>query len=344
MTVMGYGVVAGAVETGFQPPVGSQSPATQAQAATQAQTDTRGQTDTPGQVNAPGQADQEPRAMFSTRVDLVSVSATVRDRKGRSVKNLSRDDFEIFEKGQQRKIIDFKASDQGPISLALLFDVSGSMRVGQNLEAGKRAAEHILSWVEPKADEVALFTFDRDLREDVAFTSDPEKVKAGLAKMTAIGVTSLYDAIASTAKALADRPSPRRAVVVITDGVDNASTMKASDVSGLASSIDVPVYVIAVVAPIDHPGTEMGLSPVPNALSSNLSNLAHWTGGELRIVSTPALASLAARELITELRHQYLLAFESAKAAGWYSLDVRTRRRELTVRARSGYFSQSRPL
>ena len=61
------------------------------------------------------------------------------------------------------------------------------------------------------------------------------------------------------------------------------------------------------------------------------------------MVSTPAHASQAARELMTELRHQYLLAFEAAKAPGWYELDVRTRRRELTVRARSGYFaSQSR--
>jgi Ca-activated chloride channel homolog len=279
---------------------------------------------------------------FKTRVDLVSVTAIVRDSKGRVVRNLRRDDFEIYEKGKARPIIDFKASDQGPISLAVLFDVSGSMRLASNMDAGKRAVEHLLSWIEPKADEVALFTFDKDIRQETPFTSDPNKVRAALNDMTAIGMTSLYDAIADTAKKLGNRPSPRRAVVVITDGLDNASTMKPSDVSGIASAIDVPVYVIAVVSPLDHPGEDLAVV-AETAVSTNLGNLANWTGGNLSLVSQPAHASLAARELITELRHQYLLAFESSKVPGWYSLDVRTRRRELTVRARSGYFSQSRP-
>ena len=290
-------------------------------------------------------AGQEPlqAPTFKTSVNLVSVTATVRDGRGRVVRNLQRKDFEIFEKGKSRPILEFKASDQGPISLAILFDVSGSMRMASNMEAGKRAVEFILSWVQPHADEIALFTFDRDLRQETPFTNDPVKVRKALDGMTAIGSTSLYDAIGDTAKKLGNRPSPRRAVVVITDGVDTSSTMKPSDVSGIASSIDVPVYVVAVVSPLDHAGEEYAVVP-ETAVSGNLENLAHWTGGNLTLVSTPAHASLAARELITELRHQYLLAFEASKESGWYSLDVRTRRRELTVRARSGYFaSQSRP-
>jgi hypothetical protein len=81
------------------------------------------------------------------------------------------------------------------------------------------------------------------------------------------------------------------------------------------------------------------VSAADSPVTTHLSNLASWTGGELMMVSAPAHASQAARDLITELRHQYLLAFESAKEPGWYELDVRTRRRELTVRARSGYFA-----
>ena len=83
--------------------------------------------------------------------------------------------------------------------------------------------------MEPKADEFALFTFDRDLRQETPFTNDPATIKTALDKMTAIGVTSLYDAIADTAKKLSNRPSPRRAVVVITDGIDNASQLTAAD-------------------------------------------------------------------------------------------------------------------
>jgi Ca-activated chloride channel homolog len=296
----------------------------------------------PGQAHAQS-ADLKPLTpTFKTKVDLVSVTAVVRDGKGRVVRNLTREDFTVYEKGLPRKIVDFKASDQGPISLAVLFDVSGSMRGSPNMEAGKKAVDHILSWVEPKADEFALFTFDKDLRQETPFTNDAATIHAALDKMTAMGLTSLYDAIADTAKKLEHRPSPRRAVVVITDGVDTASTLTPSQVSGLASAIDVPVYVIAVVSPLDHPGGDMA---VPNAnqsaVSTSLGNLA--TGGEMMVVSAPADASLAARELITELRHQYLIAFESSKDAGWYALDVKTRRRDLTVRARSGYFANQRP-
>jgi hypothetical protein len=114
--------------------------------------------------------------------------------------------------------------------------------------------------------------------------------------------------------------------------------MTPSAVSGLASAIDLPVYVIAVVSPLDHPGTELAVVD-DTPVTTNLANLAYWTGGNLTLVSAPAHAKVAARELVTELRHQYLLAFESAGAPGWYALDVRTRNRDLNVRARSGYFA-----
>ena len=77
------------------------------------------------------------------------------------------------------------------------------------------------------------------------------------------------------------------------------------------------------------------MSPV----STHLSNLAYWTGGTLMMASTPSHASMAARAIITELRHQYLLAFEASAAPGWYPLEVRTRRKNVNVRARSGYFA-----
>jgi VWFA-related protein len=283
--------------------------------------------------------------VFKTAVNLVTVAALVRDTRGRLVRNLSRADFQVFERGRERAIVDFQASDHGPVSLAILFDVSGSMRGEAHLAAGQRAVEYILSWVEPAADEMALYSFDRELRQEVAFTNDPARIRAGLGRLTAIGQTSLYDAIGQTAAALGNRPSPRRAVVVITDGVDTSSTRTPSEVSGVASAIDVPVYVIAVVSPLDHRGTDTAVPSAAGALAeSHLANLARWTGGTLAVVSAPAHASLAARELIAELRHQYLLAFESTTEPGWYALDVKTRRRELTVRARSGYFSQSRQI
>ena len=280
---------------------------------------------------------------FRAAVDVVSVTAVVRDSRGRPVNNLGRDDFQVFERGRQRQILQFKASDQGPISLGILFDVSGSMRGNTQMAAGQRAVEHILSWVNPAQDEVGLFSFDAELRKEVDFTTDMSKVKSAVNSLTAIGQTSLYDAIGKTAAALSDRPSPRRAVIVITDGIDTSSKLTPAQVSGMASAIDVPVYVIAVLSPLDHPGQDTAVVGADTSpVATQLSNLAYWTGGTLFMVSAPAHASQAARDLVTELRHQYLLAFEAAREPGWYELDVRTRRRELTVRARSGYFSQSR--
>lgn len=280
---------------------------------------------------------------FRAAVDVVSVTAVVRDSRGRPVNNLGREDFQVFERGRQRQILQFKASDQGPISLGILFDVSGSMRGATQMQAGQRAVEHILSWVNPAQDEVGLFSFDAELRKEVDFTTDLAKVKTAVNSLTAVGQTSLYDAINKTAAALGDRPSPRRAVIVITDGIDTSSKLTPAQVSGMASAIDVPVYVIAVLSPLDHPGQDHAVVGADSSpVATHLSNLSYWTGGTLFMVSAPAHASQAARDLITELRHQYLIAFEAAREPGWYELDVRTRRRELTVRARSGYFSQSR--
>jgi len=280
---------------------------------------------------------------FRAAVDVVSVTAVVRDSRGRPVNNLGREDFQVFERGRLRQIVQFKSSDQGPISLGILFDVSGSMRGATQMQAGQRAVEHILSWVNPTQDEVGLFSFDAELRKEVDFTTDLEKVKRAVNGLTAVGQTSLYDAINKTAAALGDRPSPRRAVIVITDGIDTSSKLTPAQVSGMASAIDVPVYVIAVLSPLDHPGQDQAVVGAESSpVATHLSNLSYWTGGTLFMVSAPAHASQAARDLITELRHQYLIAFEAAREPGWYELDVRTRRRELTVRARSGYFSQSR--
>ena len=110
-----------------------------------------------------------------------------------------------------------------------------------------------------------------------------------------MGLTSLYDAISKAARTLADRPSPRRAVVVLTDGTDTSSRLTPSQVSTLASAIDVPVYVIAVLSPLDHPGTPLAVpSARPSPMATDLATLAYWTGGDLIMTSAPAHASVAA--------------------------------------------------
>jgi Ca-activated chloride channel homolog len=277
---------------------------------------------------------QEPaRPTFSTSVAVVPITAVVRDARNRVVRNLEREDFRVLEQGAPRRIIEFSASDDGPVSLAFLFDTSGSMGVTSNLAKGKEVIAQLLVRMRPERDEAALFTFQKSLREEVRFTSDQDSVQRALDEVRPWGLTSLYDAVAETAKRLTDRAA-RRAIVVVSDGVDTSSTLSSRDVARLASEIDVPVYVVAVVSPLDHP--RHPASVVPEQASGGLLDLAELSGGDVFYVS--GLDSAAATDaLLNTVRHQYFLAIESAAAPGWYPLEVKTKRQGLTVRARRAY-------
>jgi VWFA-related protein len=172
------------------------------------------------------------------------------------------------------------------------------------------------------------------------FTVDTRALQGALGEVDPFGATSLHDAIAEAAKRVADRTGRRRAVVVITDGIDTASGLTPGQVSGIASAIDVPVYILATVLPIDHVGRE-GSLPRQEELSADgtIQDLAAWTGGSMFYVSTPSDTSNASRQVLDELRTQYVIAFEPAGTEGWRPLEIRTRNRDYIVRARSGYMA-----
>jgi VWFA-related protein len=288
-------------------------------------------------------AQEAPIAAFTSSVDLVRVSAVVRDRKGRFVADLTRRDFEILDGGVRRPISDFRPDLSG-VSVALLFDVSGSMEglLGQ----ARESAGHLLSSLESGRDEAAIFTFDTRLDEVAPFTTDLGILPARLDLVTPFGATSLHDAIAQAAKRASTRVGRRRAVVVFTDGNDNFSRLKPGEVSGIASAIDVPVYIVGLVSMIDDPSADVGgASAGQSPLAGPLSDLTTWTGGRTFVVSTTAQRSVVARQIVEELRHQYLMAFESSGRPGWHPLQIRTLGKDLTVRARSGYIAgQYRPI
>ncbi len=120
--------------------------------------------------------------------------------------------------------------------------------------------------------------------------------------------------------------------------------MTPEQVSSIASSIDVPVYIVGVVSAIDNPSSELSTGPEKSPLAGPLVDLANWTGGHVFVSSTPVERSLAARQIVEELRHQYLIAFESSGDPGWHRLAVRVRNKNMVVRARSGYIAgHSRP-
>ena len=180
------------------------------------------------------------------------------------------------------------------------------------------------------------------------FTSDGAVLEGSLGRLNPpYGQTSLYDAIAEAAGFVAEqgrsegRLAQRSALVVLTDGIDTRSRHTTEQVMAVASRIDVPVYIIAVMSPIDDPRTDES----PSFDVSGLQELARGTGGDLFISSAPAHASVAARQIVAELRHQYVLAFEASTRAGWRPLLISARDKKLVVRARTGYAAggSSRP-
>ena len=281
----------------------------------------------------------EPQATFRAGVDLVTVSATVRDSKGRLVMNLTKQDFEVIDRGERRTISEFR-SERAPLSLAILFDVSGSMDVADRATAAKFAAFHLLNALDEGRDEAGLFAFDSRLREVAPFSVDTRALKGALGEVDPFGATSLHDAISAAAERVATRPTARRAVVVLTDGVDTASRLTPAQVSAKAAAIDVPVYIIAVVLPIDDPGSDRatpGAKKQAPASIGTIEDLSRWTGGALYYSSNSASAFQAARAVVDELRHLYLIAFEPGAEPGWHPIEIRTSQKDFVVRTRGGY-------
>jgi VWFA-related protein len=230
---------------------------------------------------------------------------------------------------------------ESPISLALLLDISGSMAVGGNMDRAREAVNVATMNLRDAGDEAALFTFDSKLVQVVDFTTDLSRIRRVSLKGNPWGQTSLYDAIGQAARAVGERTSKHRALLVITDGVDTNSRLTPGEVSAIASEIDVPVYLLTVVNPADHPGGEFAVLETEGKRTetATLADLARWTGGDMRIASVPAHTVEALQDLFNELRHQYLITFEPGMRPGWHPLEIRTRKKNLIVHARSGYMS-----
>ncbi len=282
---------------------------------------------------------QEPMPVFSASVDRVTLSVTVRTSRGRPVTNLTEQDFLLTSSGRRQAITNFRRDDT-PVSLGFLVDFSGSMGVGARRAAARENVQHMLEFLQPGVDRAGLFVFDKTLTALQPLAPAPGDILAHLdGVQRPFGATSLFDAIAETGRALAAGSGARRAVVALTDGVDNASALTAAEVSGLASSIDVPVYIIIVVSPFDADGRKPHPSlNLDSMVNGQLGDLARWTGGDIYVSLGPQQAARTARELVTELRQQYLIAFEPDSRPGWHPIELRTTQANLIVRTRSGYF------
>lgn len=294
-------------------------------------------------VAQPALAAQQPAGQveqtFRSTVDVVTIQASVRDARGRVVSGLTPTDFEVRDNGRVTPILSLRADRSSPLSLAILVDMSGSMGSDRKMAMARQAYSSVLAELKQGQDEVAVFTFDAQLHERHDFTGDLASLRGALDSFRAFGSTSLYDATAATARKLAARSGTHKAIIVLTDGTDTSSTLTARDVSGLASSIDVPVFVVATVPSIDERAMLEATTRATRSDAADLRDLADWTGGQFIFASTFVETVVVASRLVDQLRQQYVLAIEAATAREWRRLDVRVRRPSTVVKARSGYFA-----
>ena len=286
---------------------------------------------------AQGLADAQPVQIFKASADVVTIQASVKDRRGRVLSGLTPEDFEIRDNGEIRQIVSLRADRDSPLSLAVLVDMSGSMRSDAKIALARQAYGSILTQLRQGQDEAAVFIFDSKLHQRTPFTSDLAALKTALDDFDPFGTTSLYDATATAARKLASRTGTHKAILLLTDGLDTSSAMTAIEVSSLASSIDVPVLVVATVPSVDE-RLMQETSDRPHAQAADLRDLSDWTGGKFVFASTVVETIATASKLVEELRQQYVLAIEAAPSNEWRRLDVRVKRAAAKVKARSGYF------
>jgi VWFA-related protein len=267
-------------------------------------------------------------ALFRARVGLVVLHATVTDSRGAVVTNLDRSAFTVDENGHPQPITLFSREDV-PVSLGLVIDNSGSMRlVRPRVEA---AALALVRASNPQ-DEAFVVNFADKPRLDVPLTSDLPTVRAGLARVDAIGGTALYDAVDMAGAYVRDHASrDRKVLVVITDGNDNASVATMARIQNTLAQGAVAVYAIGLFRDpaVMHHGRH------------DLDQLATRTGGLAYYPADIDQIDAVALTIAQQIRTQYTIAYEPTNQAldgSYRSIRLHVRAPErLTVVTRAGY-------
>jgi len=286
---------------------------------------------------------QVPR--FPAQTERVTLSATAVDSQGRPVQDLKPGELRIFEDGRPQKLEHFSSSRDSRARVLLLMDASGSMNGALKTTSTRMAAVQILAALDTR-DEAALAAFDNKYWGVVRFTTDRDQILKAMDEIEPYGSTALHDALEHAAKDLASHGEGRRAVVVITDGIDTASQRTPDEVIATSRALDVPIYTLAVLSPLDDPASEHFTGrerPAPATAGSQiLAQYAGLSGGAAFAVSDFAALKRAADRIVSELKFQYRLGYDpSPGPVRFRRVEVRATRKGVVVRTRSGYVPQS---
>lgn len=291
-------------------------------------------------LGAPSQnvpAQDVPSFTESVGTEYVMVPVVVFDRKGRFVEGLEKKDFRVRVNDTPVELDTFERDENAPVSFAFLVDVSGSMEIAGKLENAKNAIRHILRARKP-GDDFALFAFaEREVRLVSDFTSDPRPLVKGLSELVPSGQTALFDAVAATPSKMVHGKNSKRAILLFTDGVDNASERTSLEMAEILQQVSTPVYTIGMKNTVYDLLTEEQRREL---LIDNLRLLASSSGGKMFLVGGEEDLRSIAEKVNTEVRKQYLLGFSpSGKGDVKYRIVIVSVAKpgRWTVRARRGY-------
>ena len=275
--------------------------------------------------------------VIRTNTDLVVLNVTVTNKDGQYAKGLKASDFKVYEDGVEVKpdMIASFSLQESPYAAVVLLDSSGSMEARFSL--ARSAAIRFLDGLRPE-DVAAVYRFDSKVERVQEFSGGRDLAPMAYA-IRAKGMTTLNDAIVEASKTLADRTEVRKAIVVLSDGMDTFS--KASSDKAVESALAIGASIYAV----DMSSLEVGGSTGRQS-SASLKGFAEKTGG--KFIATPGGPALrdAFTGIADELGHQYTISYRpmNQKRDGkWRALEVKlVSHDDLTVRTRKGYRAPKR--
>jgi VWFA-related protein len=294
-------------------------------------------------------------AVFTTDVKVVSLFATVRDAQGHVVPNLTKDDFTLEEDGRPQTIGYFAAESGLPLTIGLLVDTSISQK---KLLAEERTAslKFLMQVLRPDTDRAFVIHFDREVELLADLTSSREALDQALARLQTptlparkrgapklgawtLGGTALYDAVLLSSDDLMRKQSGRKALVLLTDGVDNGSKIGLFDAIRAAQFSDTAVYSVLFADRDAYDGTFAAA-----AGKKALERISHDTGGAFFEVTHDRAIAAIYGQLEEELRTQYSLGYTSdrtSNASEYRKIHLSTKP-GLAVATRDGYYAGGR--
>jgi len=270
---------------------------------------------------------------ISVNVGLVVLPVVVTDRKGKAVSGLEAESFHVFDDGRPQQIALFESEDV-PVTVGLVIDNSGSMR--NKLPEVIAAAEEFAKSSNPH-DEMFVVNFNQTvsmgLPEGVPFTSDVNQLTGAVSQNRASGNTALYDGLAAALHHMKAGTASRKALIVISDGGDNASQLSLQQLLARAQASNVQIYTLGVFDDM-FAGKDMGV----------LKRLARVTGGKAYFPDSPSQITGVCQQIAQDLRHQYTIGYRPSDTnlgGIYHSIRVTARRTGdgwLRVHTRTSYF------